>query len=156
MSKSWDDYFMELLPHIASKSKDESTKVGCIIVGANHEIRNTGYNSFPRGLDDNNEARQKRPEKYFWFEHAERNAIYNAARMGVPLNGCSLYIIAMPCCDCARGIIQAGIKYVIYDDQPTNPFVKNGRWDDHIKKTIIMFKECGILTRTYNVIDWPI
>ena len=154
MSKSWDDYFILLLPQIATKSKDQSTQVGCIIVGPDNEIRSTGYNSFPRGLKDNKKERQERPEKYFWFEHAERNAIYNAARMGIPLKDCRLYILGIPCCDCARAIIQAGIKEVIYDWGDGNPFKKYGRWSDSEKRTLAMFKECGIKYTEHSVIKW--
>lgn len=88
----WDAYFMSLCYMVSIKSKDQSTKYGAVIVGPDHEIRSTGYNSFPRGVNDNLSERQKRPEKYLWFEHAERNAIYNAARMGTPLNGTTLYV----------------------------------------------------------------
>jgi len=153
---SWDKYFMEMLPSIASKSKDQSTKCGCIIVGPDNEIRSTGYNSFPRGLNDNLQSRQERPEKYFWFEHAERNAIYNAARCGIPLKGCHVYITGFPCCDCARAIVQAGIVEVIYDNDPNNPFVKKGRWEEHYSRSIAMFKECKIVVRECNGhIPWP-
>ena len=79
----WVQYFRELAHTVKKKSKDENTQIGAVIVGKDKEIVSTGYNSFPRGLDDNIKERQERPEKYFWFEHGERNAIYNAARIGV-------------------------------------------------------------------------
>jgi dCMP deaminase len=150
----WDTYFMQMLPMIATKSKDMSTKVGCIIVGPDHEIRSTGYNSFPRGLNDNIPERQERPEKYKWIEHAERNAIYNAARMGISLKECYMYIMGVPCMDCGRAIIQAGIVEVIYDNNPENPFEKNGRWVEQMKTTLQMFDECCIKYRAHNVIKW--
>ena len=81
----WKDYFVSIAEQVKEKSKDIKTKIGAVIVGKDNEILSTGYNSFPRGLDDNVVQRQERPEKYFWFEHAERNAIYNAARIGVSL-----------------------------------------------------------------------
>jgi dCMP deaminase len=59
----WDTYFMELIYHIAAKSKDGSTKVGCAVIGPDNEIRSTGYNSFPRGINDNIPERHERPEK---------------------------------------------------------------------------------------------
>ena len=81
------------------------------------KIVSTGYNSFPRGIDDNVAERQERPEKYFWFEHAERNAIYNAARIGVSTKGCTMFLTCdIPCADCARGIINAGIIKVYVMD----------------------------------------
>ena len=90
MNISWDDYFAGLLSQVAVKSKDPTTKIGALIVGPDREIRSTGYNSFPRGLDDNVRERMERPEKYYWIEHAERNAIYNAARCGTTLKGCTV------------------------------------------------------------------
>lgn len=110
----WDQYFLVIATAVASKSKDLSTDVGCVIVGPDHEIRSTGFNGFPRGCRDDVEDRKERPLKYVYTEHAERNAIYNAARNGVPLNWCTMYITHAPCTKCARGIIQAGIKEVKY------------------------------------------
>ena len=151
---TWDTYFMRMLPLIASKSKDQSTKVGCIIVGKDNEIRSTGYNSFPRGLIDSVSERQERPEKYFWFEHAERNAIYNAARIGTALENCRLYVMGIPCMDCARAIVQSGIVKVIYDNHPENPFQKNDRWTEQMRRTLKLFDECSVKHKAHNVIDW--
>ena len=102
----WVEYFQNLAHQVKLKSKDERTQIGAVIVGEDKEIVSTGYNSFPRGLDDSIKLRQERPEKYYWFEHAERNAIYNAARIGVSTKGCTMYLsCGIPCVDCARGII---------------------------------------------------
>jgi dCMP deaminase len=101
----------------ASKSKDTSTKIGAVIVGKSHEVRSLGYNGMPRGADDNNPARHERPLKYRWFEHGERNAIYNAARVGIPTDGCTMYTNAPPCTDCARAIVQAGIAEVVVEHE---------------------------------------
>ena len=110
---NWTEYFLNIAEQVKLKSKDESTQIGAVIVGDDNEILSTGYNSFPRGLNDNKPERQEKPEKYFWFEHAERNAIYNAARVGTPLVNSTIYLTSgLPCCDCARGIINAGIKTV--------------------------------------------
>ncbi len=79
---SWDAYYLRICRHVASRSKDPNTQIGCVIVGPAHEIRSTGYNSFPRGIRDDVPERLGRPAKYLWMEHAERNAIYNAARAG--------------------------------------------------------------------------
>jgi dCMP deaminase len=72
---SWDQYFMSMAYLVSMKSKDKSTKVGCVIVGPDNEVVSTGYNSFPRLLNDNVAARSERPLKYMFIEHAERNAI---------------------------------------------------------------------------------
>jgi len=78
----WDRYFLEICRVVASRSKDPATQIGCVIVGPAREIRSTGYNSLPRRVDDTRPERLERPTKYLWIEHAERNAIYNAARAG--------------------------------------------------------------------------
>ena len=110
---SWDNYFMDMAELVATKSKDRSTKVGCVIVGPNHEVRTTGYNGFCRGIDDDVDERHERPEKYLWAEHAERNAIYNAARNGIRVEDCTAYTTVFPCADCARAFIQSGIRKIV-------------------------------------------
>src|SRR3989344_6389619 len=110
---SWDDYFMTMVYLVASKSKDERTHIGTVIIGPKKEIRSTGYNGFVRGLNDAVSKRQEKIEKQFWFEHAERNAIYNATLMGISLLDCTMYTQGVPCMDCARGIVQSGIKEVV-------------------------------------------
>jgi dCMP deaminase len=137
-----DKYFLNMLPSVAAASKDTSTKVAAIIVGPNDDIRSTGFNGFPRGINDDVNERHERPEKYFWFEHAERNAIYNAARHGTALDKCRIYVSAVPCMDCARGIIQSGIKEVICS-QANDEF--NERWKEQIDRTKIMFDEAGVV-----------
>lgn len=113
----WDTYFMKMAHLIASKSKDRSIKCGCVVVGEGNMVLTTGYNGFPRGVDDTNEEYHKRPAKYIWTEHAERNAVYNAARNGIKLLDSRAYITGHPCHECARGLVQAGIVEVIV---PTN------------------------------------
>jgi len=115
MNWSWDSYFMNLVYLVASKSKDEKTHIGAVIVGNNNKIISTGYNSFPRSINDDVKERQERPEKYNWFAHAEVNAIYSAAEIGVKTEGCRMYTNGVPCSNCAMGIINSGIKEVIVD-----------------------------------------
>lgn len=136
---NWNEYFMHLAEQVALKSKDNSTKLGAIIVGPDHEIRATGYNSFPRGINDDLPERQARPAKYTFIEHAERNAFYNAARHGASLNGCTLYCAWLPCTDCARGIIQVGIIKVV-----VKSFEIPERWVGDMTTSITMLKEAGI------------
>ena len=114
-SLSWDELFVLQAALISQKSKDPSTKVGCVIVNDDNVILSTGFNGFPRGIDESVEERWKRPEKYHWVEHAERNAIFNAARVGVSLNGAKAYLNwePKPCADCTRALIQAGIKEIV-------------------------------------------
>lgn len=144
----WNTYFMTMVYLIAMKSKDQKSHLGAVIVGPDREVRSTGYNGLPRGCNDNLPERQERPEKYFWFEHAERNAIYNAARTGIPLNGCTMYTNGVPCTDCARGIIQAGLKRVIVHKE----WVDNTppRWKEHAQRSDIMFMEASVDVDIYD------
>lgn len=144
---NWDEYFVSMLYLVAMKSKDSKTQNSTIIVGPDNEIRSTGYNSFPRGINDNVPERQERPEKYFWFEHGERNAIYNAARVGVPLKDCKLYVTGVPCMDCARAIVQSGIKEVIYHELKK---YDSKLWEEHSRRTFILFEESGVKIREYK------
>lgn len=123
-------------------SKDKSTKVGCVIVGTSGESRAWGYNGAPRGCSaDEDERGVGRPEKYYWFSHAELNAITNAARVGVPLEGSTLIVTHPPCMDCARAIVQAGIKEV-WCPSPEPEF--RLRWKDHLERAFKLFSECGV------------
>jgi dCMP deaminase len=152
----WNTYFMSLCYLIATRSKDPSTKVGCVIVGPDQEIRSTGYNSLPRHMDDNLPERFKRPLKYSYFEHAERNAIYNAARYGASLLGCSLYITWLPCIDCARAIVQSGISKVIVHKQGQQAFLHSRGegcptvWDNDHKICKEMLIESGLEFEWYD------
>lgn len=145
MEHNWHKYFLGLAQYVSEKSKDRSTKVGAIITGPDNEIISTGYNGFPRGVDDNIDSRHERPIKYSYTEHAERNAIFNAARHGTALKGCTLYInfSLHPCPDCARAIIQSGISTVIgVKDKPFSG--KGNHWLESFKISEEMFKEAGI------------
>lgn len=127
MNNKWHKRFMDLAEQIAEWSKDRSTKVGAIIIDDKRTILATGYNGFPRGIDDDIEERHERPAKYQWTEHAERNAIYSAARNGISLEGSTIYVPWMPCSDCMRGIVQSGIKTVIVKKIDEND-PKQKRW----------------------------
>lgn len=109
----WAKRWLELANHISSWSKDRSTKVGCVVVGDANQVLALGYNGFPRGVNDHADERHERPLKYKWTEHAERNAIYNAARTGTNLTDSTIYVPWFPCTDCARGIVQSGIAEVV-------------------------------------------
>ena len=140
--ETWDAYFMSIARLVAQKSKDASVKVGTVIVGPDHEIRSTGYNGFPRGIDETDESRWDRPIKYEFVEHAERNAIYNAARMGTPVSGCTAYMESPPCTPCGRALIQAGIKEIIVTTQ--NPFSGRDDWRKSIQFAVDLLEEAGV------------
>ena len=118
----WDARFFSVCELIASWSEDKSRKVGAVIVGAAHEIRSTGYNGLPRGINSEIALRHERAdgEKYFWFEHAERNAIFNAARSGTSIENTTIYCSLFPCADCVRAIIQSGIIHLKTFETPIN------------------------------------
>jgi dCMP deaminase len=111
MRKSWQIYFMELAEQVASRSKDPSTKVGCVITSEDKVVVSTGYNGIPSGVDDL-EERMQRPAKYMWTSHAEENAVAQAARIGARLKGGTAYSTNVPCARCARMLIQAGVTSV--------------------------------------------
>ena len=143
-AEKWNYRFLELAELIATWSKDPSTKTGAVVVGPNKEIRATGYNGLVRGVRDDIPERMERPTKYDFFEHAERNAIYNACLTGTSLNGCTIYCTLTPCTDCARAIIQAGIKTVVtYEFAMNNNDPKN-TWRDKLNFSAEMFKEAGV------------
>lgn len=116
----WDRRFLALCDYISQWTEDRDFKVGAVIVGPDLEIRSTGYNGLPRGVKADEERRFDRAsgEKFFWFEHAERNAIYNAARIGIPLHSCTIFINRYPCADCARAVIQSGIARIVCPPKP--------------------------------------
>jgi len=127
LPKKWDKRFMNLAHEIANWSEDKATQVGCLIVNKDQQILTTGFNGFPRGIR-NTDDRMIRPVKYQWVEHAERNAIFQAASLGISIKGSTLYSTLFPCTDCARAIIQSGIKEVItYYYKDTNRY---SSWDD--------------------------
>ena len=112
---NWHEKFFGMVDLVKSWSHDPSTKVGAVIVDEENNVRSVGYNGFPRGVWDDQPERYERPIKYKWTEHAERNAIYAAARHGTPMDGCIIYVGWFPCADCARAIVQCGIKHVNID-----------------------------------------
>ena len=135
--------YLAIATAISAMSKDQSTQVGALVIGKGGEFIASGWNGAPRGCaaDTSGDARRLRPEKYFWFSHAEANAIVNAARVGTPLFGSTLVVTHFPCMDCARAIVQAGIVRVI-TPKIQGEFYE--RWFEHIDRAITLFAECDI------------
>lgn len=135
--------YMKLALFIAKNfSKDPRTQVGAIVLnGSDFSPHSYGYNGMPRGCDDNDEKRKVAPEKYYWFSHAERNAIDNAAKIGIPLKDCWIVVTMIPCMECARSIVQTGIKGVV-TLKPTPDLIQ--RWGEHFERTESLLKECGV------------
>lgn len=145
---NWTEYFLGIAEQVKLKSKDQSTQIGAVIVGEDNEVLSTGYNSFPRGMDDTIKERQERPEKYFWIEHAERNAIFNAARVGTKLKGSTIYLTSgLPCMDCARGIVNSGIKIVWCKKVCTTK--NKEKWEESQSKSLELLNECGVEVNFY-------
>lgn len=146
--QKWHRRFFDLSDHISKWTEDRDFSVGAVIVDDAHVVRSTGYNGLPRGISDKDETRfdRKSGEKFFWFEHAERNAIYNAARMGTPLDGCTIYVNRFPCSDCARAIIQSGIASVYCPPKPVN----DGALDHSFDVSEVLLKEAGLTVMAHN------
>ena len=111
---SWDEYFMGIAILAAKRSKDPSTQVGACIVSPENIIISTGYNGMPKGCSDDEFpwARDGEETKYPYVVHAELNAILNAN--GRDLTGSRVYVALFPCNECAKAIIQSGVKEVVY------------------------------------------
>lgn len=108
-----DLYYMNLCFGINLRSIDKSSKCGCIAARQDGAFLSSGYNNPLRGADDHN-IPDKRPDKYSYMEHSERNAIYNAARHGIEINGCTFYVTGFPCIDCLRAMVQSGATKIVY------------------------------------------
>lgn len=142
---SWDNKFIKLAQEIATWSKDPSTKVGAILVDADHNVIGTGYNGFPRGVPDDPAEYDDREIKYSKIVHGEINAILSA-RGNLPYAHTLYTIPFMPCCRCAGIIIQAKISNVvtIYSD--------NERWKESFAITRKMFSQAQVnLTELHSV-----
>ena len=113
---SWDEYFMGLSHLSALRSKDPNTQVGACIVDKEHKVVSIGYNGMPRGCNDEDFPWEREGDflstKYAYVVHAELNAILNSPRS---VKDCTIYVSLFPCNECAKAIIQAGIKRVIYE-----------------------------------------
>jgi dCMP deaminase len=146
MSVDWDLRFLDLARYVGEWSKDRSRRVGCVIVGPHREIRAIGYNGFPRGIDDDTAARHERPSKYLWTEHAERNAIFEAARVGTPLDGCTMYLPWFPCMACARALVQTGIVRLV----AARPDTLDPKWGEEFESALTLLKEASIVVDYYE------
>jgi dCMP deaminase len=134
-------------------SKDPSTRVGAVIVGPQLEVRSTGFNGFPRRICDSPERLADRETKLRLVVHAEMNAVLAAARVGIPLEGCTLYLAATddtgaiwggpPCTRCTVEILQAGIRNVVSRPPKAVP----SRWHDDLRLSRALLDEAGVSYR---------
>ena len=142
---SWDEYFMAIALISAERSKDPNSQVGACIVDDDNKIVSMGYNGAPIGYDDDKDMIWDREgsfldTKYAYVCHSELNAILNSK---IPVRGCKLYVTLFPCNECAKALIQAGIKEVIYlsdkyDKTDSNTASKK------------MLSTCGVKYRQYE------
>lgn len=138
------DWARARIARAAKDSPDRSTKVGCLIIGRNGGVLMTACNEFPPGVADV-DARHQRPDKYEWIEHAERDAIFDAARLGIPLLGCRIIQPGYPCAPCARAIIRAGLVELLTLGEPMDP-----RWGHSQQIGLEMLAEAGVtVTRLF-------
>lgn len=142
MNEKWHIRFIQLAKEVSKWSKDPSTKIGAIIVGSKGQILAQGYNGFPRKIKDTPKRLNDRELKYKYVVHAEMNAIFNASYSGTTIDGATLYAYGLPIChECAKGIIQVGIKKVVIEKH-------NGNYKQHWKEScdlaITMFQEAGV------------
>lgn len=146
----WDEYFAWMAQAASIKSKDTHCPVGAVIVSNDNIVLSTGFNGLPRGVEDNKEILENQDEKLKVICHAEQNAILNAARLGIAVEGASIYVTKFPCLACCNSIIQAGIKRIYTLDKwywNNDPF--DGKNDtDHWRKR-------SVLRQTHITIDAP-
>lgn len=139
---TWDEYFMSVAMLSAMRSKDPNTQVGACIVNQDRKIVGTGYNGFPIGCSDDELpwGREGNPlqTKYPFVCHAELNAILNS--ISRDLRDCTLYVVMFPCNECAKAIIQSGIKEIIYRD---NKYPDS----DSVKASTMMLRQAGVKVR---------
>lgn len=136
----WDSRYLALADHVAQWSKDPSTQVGAVAIGAKGQVLAQGYNGFPRGINDSLCRYHDRETKYRYVVHAEMNVIYNASYNGVSLYDSTLYVSGLPVCsECAKGVIQVGINRVVMRKKYIPEHWKK-QWDVTSK----MFDETGI------------
>lgn len=152
--KSWDETWIKQAHEFSKKSKDPSTKVGCVVVGEGNVILAMGFNGFPRQVDESKPERWERPAKYTWVEHAERNCCHNAARHGIKLLGATAYMNwdPIPCVECTKAMIQSGIREIVGPKNrcfKARPNASNMDYQFDVATT--MLNEAGIIIREVEV-----
>lgn len=143
----WDKRFMTMASLMACWSKDPSSQIGAIVVNDERRILATGYNGFPKGIDDTEERLNDREQKYPLIVHAETNALMNALYSGVSVKDATMYVYGLPVCpECTKLIIQAGVRrVVIKPNTKMTPQKWVDLWDT---QSAPMFKEAGVMVAT--------
>lgn len=146
---NWDEYFMGVAKLSGMRSKDPNTQVGCCIVSQDNKILSMGYNGLPQGCSDDEFPWEREGEnpletKYIYTVHSELNAILNYR--GGSLEGAKLYVSLFPCNECAKAIIQSGIKEVIYAE---NKYQDTAA----VQASMRMFQGAGVSYQQYRFSD---
>lgn len=145
MTIKWDKRYLEIAKTVSSWSKDPSTCVGAVLV-RDGQIISQGYNGFPRGLCDEPGLYRSKEFKYQHIVHAEENCIYNAVYNNTPIKNSKIYITGLPIChNCAKVIIQCGIREVIIDSLP------NKNWQESAVIAAKMLNECNVKYSIINI-----
>ena len=145
---NWDIKFMNLAKKIANKSKDNSIKVGAVIVNSEEKKPiSLGYNGFPSKVNEFVAERHERPLKYLYTVHAEINAIINLTKNNQKSNGGDMYVNYFPCCNCSGAIVNAGIKRLICENEPD---FNNERWGENWKIALTILNEGGVIIEFIN------
>jgi dCMP deaminase len=144
----WDSRFLRIAEEVRRWSKDPGTTVGCVLV-KERRILATGYNGFPANLSDSLPLYQNREYKLAVVVHAEKNALFNAAKNGANTESCTAYVTFPPCSQCAAALIQAGVRTVICPDPNLSP----ERWRQNFLIASDILSEAGVRTLYYSEAD---
>jgi len=152
VNPKWDRRFLRLAREVSGWSKDPSTRVGAVVVDpCSRNVLSIGYNGFPRRIADTEARYMERSKKYALMVHGEMNAIYNATSNGVSLRGGTIYVYGLCICEqCALGIIQVGIKRVVYFTP--NPSSQD-RWAKSTGTAKQHLEEAGVKLYSYSDIE---
>ena len=141
-----DVRWLALCASKGQESPDPRTKIGCLIVTPDESVRCAACNDYPQGTLQGIDERAEAPLKYIWLEHAERNAIYQAARRGLSTEGCTMFVELTPCIECARAIIQAGIIQVVVNQDRCTEY-QGAKYSAEHHTAMAMLAEAGIPVR---------
>jgi dCMP deaminase len=144
----WDSRFLRIAEEVRRWSKDPGTTVGCVLV-KERRILATGYNGFPANLSDSLPLYQNRDYKLAVVVHAEKNALFNAAKNGANTESCTAYVTFPPCSQCAAALIQAGVRTVVCP----NPNLSPERWRQNFLIASDILSEAGVRTLYYSEAD---
>jgi dCMP deaminase len=144
----WDSRFLRIAEEVKSWSKDPGTTVGCVLV-KDRRILATGYNGFPAFLSDSFNLYEDREYKLSVVVHAEKNALFNAARNGANTEHCTAYVTFPPCSQCAAALIQAGVSLVVCPNPADSP----DRWKANFKIASDILSEAGVKSLYYSEAD---